>query len=463
MSLFTVLPKQLFRPLASPYAPLYSTILLEIFAETRQHHQPLSRELVIDIVCRLLEEHNELALEDNELELEQDPEEEPIVQRAGAIVRYLQQCGWLRGENQSDFSRSFTLPDYAFRLLNLLSELARNEPLPLQGLIFAIYSMLHNSVSEGNAHISIPEAYRQTNMLMNGLKELQHNIGQHIEQVLHQLEARAILEQVFLHYRDQILDKAYHQLRTSDHVSRFRPGILEALKHFSDPQEIAAIAQHTYALGQTSSIEEASQQLLNQIRDIREQFDTLDYLLETIDHRHSLFVDSAVRTIELRLNANTTTSGQLDTILRALLAGDDQLLEEVNQSIELYALSLLDEQSLSAPSSASKPFEVVEEAGFELSEEEIAAAQAQTLAQLNRSVSRERVRRFAAQLLAERDEVRISTVIKAQEDTLPLLIYLRQYGDGSLGYQVQEDPEKAWIEIDGIGLYDFSISRVDTA
>lgn len=461
MSLFSVVPKQLFRPLASPSAHLYSTVLLEIFAKTRQHHQPLSRELVIDIVCRLLEETSELQLDDNELELESGSEDEPIVQRASAIVRYLQQCGWLRGENQSDFSRNFTLPDYAFRLLNLLSELARNEPLPLQGLIYAIHSMLRSSVNEGNAHISIPEAHRQTNMLMNGLKELQHNIGQHIEQVLHQLEARAILEQIFLHYRDQILDKAYHQLRTSDHVSRFRPGILEALNHFSTPQQIAQIAQQAYSVGQASSIEEASQQLLSQIRDIREQFDALDYLLETIDHRHSQFVDAAVRTIELRLNANTTTSGQLDSLVRKLLGGDDQLLEEVSNQIELYALSLLDNQSLSAPASASKAFEIVEEASSELSEAEIAAAQAQTLAQLNRSVSRERVRRFAAQLLAEQAKVRISTVVKLENDMLPLLIYLRQYGDGSLGYKLQEDQEAAWVEAEGIGFRDFSISRVD--
>jgi hypothetical protein len=460
MSLFTVLPKQLFRPLASPSAQLYGTVLLEIFAETRQHHQPLSRELVIDIVCGQLEATSELQLDEHELELDDTSADEPIVQRASAIVRYLQQCGWLRGENQSDFSRNFTLPDYAFRLLNLLSELARNEPLPLQGLIYAIHSMLRTSVNEGNAHISIPEAHRQTNMLMNGLKELQHNIGQHIEQVLHQLEARAILEQVFLHYRDQILDKAYHQLRTSDHVSRFRPDILAALNHFSDPQQIAQISQQAHILGQETSIEETGQQLLNQIRDIREQFDTLDYLLETIDHRHSLFVDAAVRTIELRLNANTTTSGQLDGILRALLAGDNQLLEAVSDQIELYALSLIDNESLSAPASASKAFEIVEEARIELSEADIAAAQAQTLAQLNRSVSRERVRRYAAQLLAEQDKVRISDVVRPESDTLPLLIYLRQYGDGSLGYEVQNDQEPDWIESDGIGFRDFSIIKV---
>ena len=79
------------------------------------------------------------------------------------------------------------MPDYAFRLLNVFNEIASDEPLALQGLIFSIYSLLQTSVREGNAHVSLPEAHRQTANLMSGLKELQHNIGVHIEQVLRQV------------------------------------------------------------------------------------------------------------------------------------------------------------------------------------------------------------------------------------------------------------------------------------
>jgi hypothetical protein len=211
MALFAALPPQLFSPLASPGAPVYAAALLALFTETRRHQQPLSRELALSLVRELLAEAEgglEATHDAEEDELAPSPDDDPLSGRAAAVLRYLARSGWLRSETQSDFSQTYTLPDYAFRLLNVFSEIASDEPLPIQGLIFSIYSLLQTSLREGNAHISLPEAHRQTASLMSGLKELQHNIGVHIEQVLRQLQARDVLEQVFTLYRGEIVDKA---------------------------------------------------------------------------------------------------------------------------------------------------------------------------------------------------------------------------------------------------------------
>jgi len=181
MALFSVLPQMLFSPLASPGAAIYAEAMLRIFAETRRHQQPLSRELAVSLVREMLAAAQDglVITSDADEESAVDKDDDPLAARAGAVLRYLVHCGWLRIETQSDFSQSYTLPDYAFRLLNVFNEIASDEPLPLQGLIFSIYSLLQTSVREGNAHISLPEAHRQTASLMSGLKELQHNIGVH--------------------------------------------------------------------------------------------------------------------------------------------------------------------------------------------------------------------------------------------------------------------------------------------
>src|SRR5690606_5043334 len=118
---------------------------------------------------------------------------------------------------------------------------------------------------------------------------------------------------------DEIVDKAYHQLRTTDHVSRFRPGVLEALTQLSSDEQVMQIAQLLRANGMAPTVEAAASRLLEQIRDIRSQFEQLDHQLQAIDVRHSQFIDSAVRAVELRLTANTTTSGQLHAILTHML------------------------------------------------------------------------------------------------------------------------------------------------
>lgn len=461
--LFAAIPPQLFSPLASPGAPVYAAALLAIFTETRRHQQPLSRELALDLVRETLVDAQDglASTSDADDELASAEDEDPFGFRAGAILRYLARCGWLRIETQSDFSQSYTLPDYAFRLLNVFNEIASDEPLPIQGLIFSIYSLLQTSVREGNAHISLPEAHRQTASLMSGLKELQHNIGVHIEQVLRQLQARDVLEQVFTLYRGEIVDKAYHQLRTTDHVSRFRPGVLAALAQLSSEQQVLQIAQSLRASGLAPSIEAAASRLLRQIREIRDQFEVLDRLLQAIDLRHSQFVDSAVRTIELQLTASTTTSGQLHALLTQMLAGADAALErDTADAVDLFSLGLLDAESLAPPSRAALLFVPEPAAAPPPTPEEIAAAQARTLEQLNRSISRERVRQYAAHILGAQDAVRVGALALDGPEKLALLIYLRQYGDGSLGYHAEEPQDGAWVERDGIGFRDFVIRRL---
>ncbi len=462
MALFSVIPDTLFSPLASPGAPVYAEALLQIFAETRRHQQPLSRDLVVSLVREVLAaaQPEALAAAGDPQDDSTAPDDDPLTARAGAVVRYLARCQWLRGETQSDFGQAYTLPDYAFRLLNVLSELASNEPLPLQGLVFSIYSLLQTSVREGGAHISLPEAHRQTGSLMSGLKELQHNIGVHIEQVLRQLQARDVLEQVFTLYRNEIVDKAYHQLRTTDHVSRFRPGVIDALAQLSGEQQVQKIAQQLRTAGMAPTVEAAAVRLVGQIREIREQFEGLDRMLQAIDVRHSQFVDSAVRTVELQLTASSTTSGQLHAILARLLADDAPALEQAAAGlVDLYALGLLDAESLAAPSRAATPFVPAPEATPLPTAKEIEEAQRRTLEQLSRSVSRERVRRYAAQLLGDQAEVRVGALATGGPDKLPLLIYLRQYGDGSLGYRAEEAPGGGWVERDGIGFRDFVIRK----
>ncbi|MBI3942644.1 MAG: hypothetical protein HY326_06475 [Chloroflexi bacterium] len=509
--LFEIVPSDLFNPLAARGAAVYGEVLLSLFAETQKHHQPLSRELAVAIVTEVLSDPQALELTVDVLAagaageiplLAEDPAEEDLPQaRASAILRYLARCGWLRTETQSDFSQTYILPDYAFRLLRVISEIAAHEAIPLQGLICAIHDLLQAAVRDGNIDIRLPEAHRQTVYLLNGLKELQHNIGLHIEQVLRQLQARDVLNQVFADYREQILDRAYHQLRTTDHVSRFRPGVIEATAQLERSGQIELAAKRLYERGESPGIDLAAIHMLDQMREIREQFESLDRLLQAIDIRHSQFVDSAVRTVELQLAASSTTSGQIHTILTYLLHGasnkaagasneaapgeetdgDSEFSESEfptrvgpeqedmavkgeaftveEQLVSLFELGFIDPQSLAPPSRTPVPFTPEIIATPALTPAELESARQATLQQLNRAVSRERVRRFALKLLDGRETVHAAEIPLAGPEDLPLLIYLRSYGDGSLGYSVEENGAEAWIEKDGVGFRDFVVRR----
>lgn len=485
-NLFDLIPSTLFRPLAAQGAPIYADVLLRLFAETQRHQRPISRDLAVNIIADTLASPDAMVATSDAATSDDtgmdsasdigstkstDDTGDDITARAGAILRYLTQNGWLRIETQSDFSHAYTLPMHAFRLLSVLQEIASNEPLQLQGTICAIHDLLQAAVREDTDTIRFQEAYRQTRFLLTSLKELQHNIGIHIQGVLEQLKARDVLEQIFTVYREEIVDTAYHQLRTTDHVSRFRPGVLHALTTLRDEQRLDTMAKHMRVRGETASLSEASTRLVEQIRTIREQFENLDHVLSTIDVRHSQFVDSAVRHIEHHLMASSTTSGQIQTILEHLITRDttspaDPLPTEFDPLLDMFSLNLFDSDSLAAPGRAAVLFEPEAADMVVISAEDIEEAHNRTMEQLNRAVSRTRVRSYAEALLNGRDEISATDIPIAGPHDLPLLIYLRAYGDGTLGYVVETpdshngDAAATWIEREGVGMRNFVLRRV---
>ncbi|ABX07028.1 hypothetical protein Haur_4396 [Herpetosiphon aurantiacus DSM 785] len=462
MSLFETVPTTLFRPLASPGAAIYTQVLLALFAATKQQSQPLSRERALSLVEQQLELPNAEALTSDAHEEESELEQN---NHASAILRSLRAWGWLRFEQQSDYSSAIILPDYAFRLLQLFEDLATKQRQHLRGMICGIHDVLEKACTGDAPHDRLSNAYEQTLFLTQALKELQHNIGLHIQKVLQTLKTKDVLEHVFGTYRKDIVDQAYHQLRTSDHLSRYRPAILQFLQKIERTNLLELSAQHLVSRGEAASFEVAYNRLTDQIDTIRSHFDQLDQLIGVIDLRHSQFVDSAVRNIELFLSASTSTSGQLHRILSQILPNQqafEQASPEISEMLSIYEFQLTDQQSLSAPTRAAVPFEIQAESYAPLSEAEIAQAQADTLRQLRRSISRDRVRRYALQLLGDAEQRRGSEIELEGVDDLSLIIYLRSYGDGSLGYTVESIDDGVWVERDGVGFRDFLVRRVST-
>ncbi len=470
--LFTLLPVELFRPLASPGAGVYADILLAVLAETQRHHEPLSRESVLNlIVTALTDQPDGLALTaDADADASTGavamlaPTPSPVdgvSARSSAILRYLERCGWLRGETQSDFNQQFILPDYAFRLLRVLAEIVANEPTPLAGLIFTIHSVLQETLRDGNADFGIPEAHRNTDYLVNSLKELYHNIGLHINLVLQRASSRDVLDQFFGLYQSEIVDRAYHQLRTTDHVSRYRPGVLDAINRLSAPERLESAAHRQHERREAPSVEAAALHLSEQLTRVRDEFEQLDQQLQAIDARHNQFVHAAVRAIELHLAAHTTTSGQLDDILKRLAPSEDAgMLAQTERALQFFRLELADRESLAPPSRAGQPFTPDEDVYEPPDAAEVEAARDAVLQQLNRAIGPERVRRIAADLLKGRSDLRAADIPLNDPGHLPLLMYLRAYGDGSLGYRVEELGE--WVQTGDYAFRDFRLHKVES-
>lgn len=460
-ALFHHLPGMLFRPLASRGAPVYADILFAFFTEAVQRHQPFSRDYAVNVVRQRLLEEGTLAPTDDALEDGAPSDDlhadgDLISVRAFIILRHLEKCGWLKADNLADYAQVYFLPDYAFHILRALKEWAVLGATPLSGLLSAIHDTLTAAVREGDLASRVPQTQRQTEQLVVGLQSLYQNMGAHIDRVLEQADIRAILEHWFGAYRTEISAPAYHALRTTAHLGRYRQGALNAIALLLDSPAVESAAQQLVARRQAPSVEAARQALRDQLLRIRDDFVELDPRLANLDRRHEQFISAVARTIRLRLAAQTTLSGKLNELIETAVA-HAALLTAVGQRVNLFALELLDSRSPAAPTRAGQPFEPRADEAPEPTEAEIAAARADTHREMERAITRNKIRALAGRWLAATPRRAASDLPLTQPEDLPLLMYVRAYGDGSLGYVIEEGDE--WVQQGGFAFREFHLIK----
>ncbi len=461
-SFFDHLPLTLFRPLGSAGAPVYADILLTFFAEAVQRHQPFSREYALAAVRERLQAQGALEQTTDALEASAPSDElisdaEALTTRAYIILRYLERCGWLKADSAAvGYSQVYYLPDYAFFLLRAFKEWTEQGATPLSGLLSAIHDTLTAAAREGDLASRVPQAQRQTEQLVAGLQSLYQNMGAHIDRVLEQSDIHAILEEWFSRYRSQISAPAYHALRTTAHVGRYRQGALNAISQLLASPELELAAQQLVERRQAPDPATARQILRDQLQRIRDDFNDLDQRLANLDRRHEQFISAVSRTIRLRLAAHTTLSGKLNELILAAIAHED-LQSEVLQRLNAFSLELLESRSPAPPTSAGQPFAPLGDDQPEPTDEEIETARAATRREMERAITRGRIRELAQTWLADQPRRAATDLPLSQPDDLPLLMYVRAYGDGSLGYQVEEGAE--WVEHGGFAFRQFYLVK----
>ena len=551
--LFNSIPSTLFLPLAAPGAAYYARCLQGFYQIAKDQGEPPSRDRLIESILALnpAMNSNQVSAKEKATEQESDedadfskelraayenleneeplygldedtPESEQCALRAGAVLRYLTRCGWLQVEMHADFTQRFVFPEAAFRLLETFSSLRGNRTTEnrFQGLICSIHDLLKAACEQGQGHVRILEAENQLQALLSHLRELQHNIGHFLEKILKTESAKETLNIFFNGYSSEIMEKAYHQLKTTDHLSRYRPTIEDCLQQLNeqieqgDRVDLVERVDRQLPNGTSTSnftshadssvsgvlrqacaawgceIHAARIRLAKALAECEMGLATLDSLLGSIDHRHGLFVDAAVRVLERKIMGSSTVSGVVSGSLKAAINGLGTLLDGERESddansskveeqdstafknsqellfnalhscIELTRVQHLSSDSLTKPKKAGVQFQVMRDTTKPLTRRQIAEAKAKTTQALDKNFGKERIRRIAEVLLDIRNPTLASEInIRGPED-LALLVYLRAYGTGELGYLAKNLLPSKWIRKMDVGFQDFEIKKV---
>lgn len=464
--LYDVIPDNFFSPLAAPGKVVYWECIQRLFAITsRQLSFGVERDVLVDELEYYFDQNMAADLPEDDWE-RADTGSLTARDKANQMLRRLEHYGWIHIDVDFSYVQRVSFRDYAIRVIRTLMQIEEDRKTEYQGYIYTIYNLAR---ARGNPGLALTQIVENTDHLITGLKSLNANIKQYIDDLTKHSTVAEILDALLNDYYSNVVDKAYHRLMTSDNVSKFRPEIIERLEEHSRSNRFLNAAAREMAQMKEIPEEKAREMGLNMLHDVIEAFRQMDDILEEINRKNTRYQRAAVGRARFLLTSSDDIRGQLKDIICALNDAFNEdgytdhnmiyELEETDRLIKIFSAGYLDIDSLHMPRREKKEF-VSQQIPVRTVDETSRRTRRQEMEQrLARVLSAEKIDIWVSEMLAGRERMKASAFPLEEGDTFIRLIYTRLYGQRkNMGYQVL--PEEI-VEKDGFRFRDFEIVRKD--
>lgn len=403
----------------------YMAILLRIYALAEFNRFGLTREVVVDEIVHYLKEANaeaEIAAEMDSARADPvvSPESDVLSASkdvsitgqksehdyASYLIRRLAETGWIEREHHADYSESIILPDYAFTLLEAFRTIQEQKPREFTGQLYAAHQLITSATTskDFSPALAVTQTYENIRQVVRGLSELNQNIRRYVERAAKSTDPStglrtSIADLLRLQFDDysQTLGPAYHALKTSDHVSRYRRDIINQIQAWQLDESWLTQTAESLAAQSKLSPAQAEAEISHYLQFIVHQLEGLDPLLSDIDSRHAQYLRTSLRQVRYRLGG---TDGSFKDKLACLAKGlaslrDEGLTELPDEAPGLMAapVDIPDNHSLYTPPQRRAPFLPDNIIVPVLSHDDLLTLRAATMQDVTQAFSPEKVNR----------------------------------------------------------------------
>ncbi|MDX1522972.1 MAG: DUF5716 family protein [Anaerolineae bacterium] len=438
---FDILPTNLFNILGTQgqgdWQRHYLGVLLRIYELAEFNRFGLTREQVIAAIVDYFNQQGDEIFNSvrDEAGLAGDRLPNDVNEVASWLVRRLDESGWIEREQQADYTEFINLPDYAFTLLEAFRTIQEQKPREYSGQLYTAHQLLTQQGDDFSPALAITQAYENIRQALRGLNELNQNIRRYTERVTRD---RPVAELLRLQYEDyvQVLGTAYHTLKTSDHVSRYRRDIVTQLQQWEmDESWLNQTADELAAQSQVSPAK-AQDEISHYLRFITMQLETLDPLLEEIDRRHAQYLRTSLRQIRYQLvSADGSFKDRLISLaqqLATLQQEGEQWLPDDMPAFQTNPVEHPDQRSFYTPPTKRAPFTPKPIVAPTLDPATIRTLRQATLHDMGNVITPAKIQHFVNQFFNGSRSLHIADLPPdtfASEAALPWLIYTIAYGN----------------------------------
>lgn len=333
---FDFLPSQLFNILGTGgFANLqrhYMAILLRLYELAEFNRFGLTRDVVLAEIVDYLTDAQAAADVASSLVADADAgagSSRSPQEYASQLLRRLVDAGWVEREQAADYTEFIILPDYAFTLLEAFRAVQQQKPREYSGQLYAAHQLLTSDNDDFSPGLAVTQAFENVRQLVRGLNELNQNIRRYTEHVTRDKTVPELMRMQFDDYAPA-LGSAYHALKTSDHISRYRRAIVTRLESWLTDETWLDEAAADLAMQRRLTPAQAANEIVHALHFVVDQLEKMDPLLGEIDRRHTQYLRTSLRQVRYQLgSADGNFKERLAALARHLVSLQDHGLEEL--------------------------------------------------------------------------------------------------------------------------------------
>lgn len=441
MNLYDVIPENLFSVLASKNRNLYVKTLFVLLEAFKQHLKISKNELVSMIVNEL--ENEIMSADFTEEELLES--EHTISGKAHFLVRKLKTVGWILIETESDFREYITVPGFSYKIIQLLYDIANVSESDNIAYVYSTYSSLKLADETRDSFemiTALNDGEERTVQLVESLKSVYHSITYYNQQLINTLNINNVLRSHYEIYQEEIVSRILRPLKIRDSVPKYKNPIQNILKKWMvEDSTLDCMTQYLLSKQKNADESKIRNDILRKMHYIIDTYDNLDKkFISLIDEKNRRYTRATTQKIDYLLNSDQSIKGNLITILKSISDNEkeDETLNMVNDSFELYEQSFVSDESLYVKKKAvkrtrnSELFMTEEQSDFEDKARTVA------MQMFNNQYSKNKVNEYVEKLFGDEHEVTSNDIkIENDYDYIMMLLSVIQANDRGSKYSIE--------------------------
>lgn len=454
-NLFSVLPKDFFKPLNSKYKDQYADCLLAIYNSYKTEiSYGVEREAVVSTLTDYFNTRTDDISFDDDNSFEKDSRS-----KAQKTINYLKDCGWLDFEEEKNYQQNVVLTEQAVPFIRTMNDVIKNEETEYQGLISQIHAVLQNEDLYSKPYqFILKNVVNNTEQLVSSLKKLNISIKKHIDKQTKNKELSEIFS-LFSVYNEEIVSKSLYRLKTSENIGKFRQSIKINLdKMLSEPKILKDLVEGYMEIEQETDSDFAKDKIIEMIIDVKSAFENLDKIIDDIDRKNNHYMKNAASRAKFELASGTNQEGKINAILRYLTEFSDEDENIPDNFFNIFVQKFVSEESIKKIPEKKTYEEVASISAAEtLTAEERALKKQLLLDKQMARIYRKKIETFVLECLGEKNYIFASEIPINNRKDFENLIYIRLFAIESYVYKVKKTEQR--IKTDKCEFTDFEIIK----